>query len=129
MGRLGRMGIEIVDSPRPEDDKMVLPDYHEILELLCKEFEIPGSPDLWSAIEHIKKKMEPPEQSNLKRKCKGCRTSIAHKHSNARFCNSNCKDNFWNRANPRGYAAPYDEENNPQGYDDDDDPSWDAHKH
>ena len=49
------MNIEIVESPRPDDDVMVLPTYREILDLLCDEFNIPGSPCLWNAIQYIKK--------------------------------------------------------------------------
>lgn len=56
------------------------------------------------------------------RRCKGCSTSIAHKHVNAKFCCQRCKDRYHNTVNPRGY---YDPENRPI---DDFDGSWDAHK-
>lgn len=36
------------------------------------------------------------------RKCKGCPKDISHKHPNAKFCGQRCKDNYWNRENPRG---------------------------
>lgn len=46
--------VQIVEAERPEDDITVYPTYHEILDLLCKEFHIPGMVSLWSAIEYIK---------------------------------------------------------------------------
>lgn len=54
------------------------------------------------------------------RKCKGCGCDISHKHPNAKFHSSKCKDRFWNKVNPRGYGL--------SNYDHDFDPSWDAHK-
>ena len=38
------------------------------------------------------------------RKCKGCSADISHKHINAKFHSSSCKDAFHNRHNPRGYG-------------------------
>jgi hypothetical protein len=65
-------------------------------------------------------------KANNKRKCKGCNKDISHKHPNAKFCKSRCKDKFWNTINPRGMAVRQESE----GYDPDDDfdPSWDSHK-
>lgn len=38
------------------------------------------------------------------RQCKECGISINHKHINAKFCKTKCKDDYHNRNNPRGYA-------------------------
>lgn len=39
----------------------------------------------------------------MKRKCKcGCGADISHKHVNAKFLNTEHKDKYWNRVNPRG---------------------------
>lgn len=52
----------------------------------------------------------------MPRRCKGCNKCIEYKHPNAKFCKTKCKDRYWNLANPRGYGAPYSD-NNPCGYD------------
>lgn len=39
-----------------------------------------------------------------KRKCQNCSNSIDHKHINAKFCGSKCKDKYHNKHNPRGYG-------------------------
>lgn len=48
--------IEIVLSPRPEDDSWTPPTYHEMLDYLCRELQVPGSPNFWEAVQYIKKK-------------------------------------------------------------------------
>lgn len=40
------------------------------------------------------------------RTCPTCGKSITHKHPNARFCCTKCKDRYHNINNPRGYYAP-----------------------
>lgn len=40
------------------------------------------------------------------RKCPTCGKSIEHKHLNARFCCTKCKDRYHNTNNPRGYYSP-----------------------
>ena len=45
--------IEIVDSPRPEVEPP-LPTYHALLDALCEEFNVPGSPTFWQAMTFIK---------------------------------------------------------------------------
>lgn len=62
------------------------------------------------------KKMETPK----KRKCKGCGCAINHKHPNARFHNQQCKDDYWNKVNPRGYGSEQNDVEHEEG--------WDAHK-
>ena len=51
--------MKVVPSPRPEDgspeDK--LPTYHEILELFCKEFRIPGSVSIWQVVDELKRRL------------------------------------------------------------------------
>jgi len=46
-----------------------------------------------------------------KRKCPNCNKSIQG-HPNKKFCNSRCKDRYWNRVNPRGFAGrdPWDDD-------------------
>jgi hypothetical protein len=47
--------IELVPSPRPEPgQEPPLPTYHELLNTLCDEFNVPGSPTFSEAIKHIK---------------------------------------------------------------------------
>ena len=53
------MKIELIEGERPSGENPPLPTYHDILNLLCREFEIPGSPSIWSAIEWIKKHPTP----------------------------------------------------------------------
>lgn len=48
--------IKVISSPRPENDNIPLPTYHEILNYICDEFKIPGSPSLWDAVNYIKRK-------------------------------------------------------------------------
>jgi hypothetical protein len=50
--------IEIVLSPRPEDDSWTPPTYHEMLSYLCNELRVPGSPDFREAVQYIKEKYE-----------------------------------------------------------------------
>jgi hypothetical protein len=50
--------IEIVPSPRPEDDKTKWPTYHEMLDYLCRELGVPGSPDFHSAVQWVKQDLE-----------------------------------------------------------------------
>lgn len=50
------MTIEIIEAERPEYDKPNLPGYHEILNYICKELKIPGSPTIWSAVDWIKER-------------------------------------------------------------------------
>ena len=57
-------------------------------------------------------------ESTILRYCKCCKKEITHKHKNAKFCCLECKDDYHNYFNPRGYGLR----------DLDDDPSWDAHK-
>ena len=63
------------------------------------------------------------------KKCKGCDKDISHKHPNAKFCKSKCKDNYWNRENPRGLGLELQglieevEEDNLDA-----DGSWDEHQ-
>lgn len=45
--------VEVVPSPRP-DVEPPLPTYHELLDYLCEEFNIPGSPTFWDAVKYIK---------------------------------------------------------------------------
>lgn len=89
--------------------------------------------------------------NKLNRICKQCQKDISHKHPNAKFCSSQCKDRYHNIHNPRGLGVfmgsdriPWDnkdadrleaqrerEEWSSAGGDDlveDFDPSWDAHK-
>jgi hypothetical protein len=40
-----------------------------------------------------------------RRTCKGCGCDISRKHPNARFHSKACKDDYWNRVNPRGMYA------------------------
>jgi hypothetical protein len=42
---------------------------------------------------------------------------ISHKHPNAKFHNKKCKDNFWNRENPRGIALSGSENDFDTDYD------------
>lgn len=47
--------IEIVPSPRPEPgQEPPLPTYHELLNILCDEFHVPGSPTFSEAVRYIK---------------------------------------------------------------------------
>jgi hypothetical protein len=48
--------VQLVLSPRPEDDSWTPPTYHEMLDYLCKELQVPGSPNFWEAVQYIKKK-------------------------------------------------------------------------
>jgi len=48
--------IELVLSPRPEDDSWTPPTYHEMLDHLCKELKVPGSPNFWEAVQYIKER-------------------------------------------------------------------------
>jgi len=63
----------------------------------------------------------------MSRICKGCSVDISHKHPNAKFHNSSCKDGYWNRVNPRGLGLTLnamiaeDQEHNLDA-----DGSWDA---
>lgn len=50
--------IEIVSCPRPEDDKSRCPTYHEMLDYLCRELGVPGSPDFHSAVQWVKADLE-----------------------------------------------------------------------
>lgn len=61
-----------------------------------------------------------------KRKCKGCSIDISHKHPNAKFHSNKCKDNYWNRENPRGYAVG--EISEYEQIMDECESGWDAHK-
>lgn len=48
--------IEVVPSPRPDDDSVEanpLPTYHELLDTLCEHFGIPGSPDFYGVMDWI----------------------------------------------------------------------------
>ena len=52
--------IEIVPSPRPEDgQEPPLPGYHALLDALCSEFHVPGSPSFWEAMQYIKEHSYP----------------------------------------------------------------------
>lgn len=76
--------------------------------------------DLTAAIrvaENYNRKSEAPKNRN----CKGCNRGINHKHPNAKFCSTSCKDDYWNDVNPRGYGLR-DSEDDGEG------PGWDAHK-
>lgn len=46
------------------------------------------------------------------RKCAECQRDISHKHPNARFCRTRCKDRHHNRQDPRkrAYLGLYSEE-------------------
>jgi|WetSurMetagenome_2_1015567.scaffolds.fasta_scaffold61589_3 hypothetical protein len=48
--------VQLVLSPRPEDDSWTPPTYHEMLDYLCKELRVLGSPNFWEAVQYIKKK-------------------------------------------------------------------------
>jgi predicted RNA-binding Zn-ribbon protein involved in translation (DUF1610 family) len=74
--------------------------------------------ELQEELKQMKEKFLP--KKNSKRICKGCNRDISHKHSNAKFHSPQCKDNYWNSLNPRGYGL--------REPDYDDDSSWDAHK-
>jgi hypothetical protein len=50
--------IEIVPSPRPEDDKPQWPTYHEMLDYLCRELGVPGSPTFWEAVAWVKQDLD-----------------------------------------------------------------------
>lgn len=67
------------------------------------------------------KKYKSTQKKATGRQCKGCGRCLDHKHINARFCGKICKDDYWNRENPRGYGLKVYEAL-------DDDMSWDAHK-
>lgn len=49
----------VVPSPRPEDGKEppLPPDYHVLLNLMCKELSIPGSMTFWEAVAWVKKRL------------------------------------------------------------------------
>ena len=71
----------------------------------------------------------------MKRKCQNCDKSIDHKHPNAKFCRTKCKDKFHNRNNPRGYGVSWTEccdtdyDRWKKGADEASfDPGWDGHK-
>jgi hypothetical protein len=52
------MFIKIISADRPEDEsKYELPKYHELLNYLCDEFKIPGSPSFKEAVNFIKRKI------------------------------------------------------------------------
>ncbi len=65
----------------------------EVFAEFCK-----GMSDAKKAIE----KMTPKSKVETKRRCKHCDKDISHKHPNAKFCNSHCKDKYHNTHNPRG---------------------------
>lgn len=53
------MSIEIIESPRPEDGKEPpLPTYHEMLDYLRTELEIPGAQSFWSAVQYVKHRLQ-----------------------------------------------------------------------
>lgn len=57
-GHVFREPTIVVEADRPSDDVgPPLPTYHEILNRLCVEFRIPGSPDLDEALADIKKRL------------------------------------------------------------------------
>lgn len=62
---------------------------------------IEETPDEVNATVPVKRKTSTP----VKRKCKYCGKSIAHKHPNAKFCNTKHKDKYHNKHNPRGIYA------------------------
>jgi hypothetical protein len=50
--------IVIIESPRPEEGKEPpLPGYHELLEYLCTELRIPGSPTFWDAVSYLRERL------------------------------------------------------------------------
>jgi hypothetical protein len=57
--------IEIVSSPRPEDDTTQWPTYHEMLEYLCCELRVPGSPDFHEAVQWVKRDSDRLKASQL----------------------------------------------------------------
>jgi len=58
--------IDIVSSPRPEPgQEPPLPTYHELLNLLCDEFSVPGSHDFRGAIRYIKEHYPSPSKKFL----------------------------------------------------------------
>lgn len=62
----------------------------------------------------------------MKKLCRNCKRDISRKHSNAIFCsnkgNGNCKDQYHNRVNPRGYDDGYDRDMDAI------EAGWDGHK-
>jgi hypothetical protein len=62
--------IEVVSSPRPEDGhEPPLPTYHELLNTLCDEFHVPGSPTFSEAVRYIKDHSYPPTIQRLRDWC------------------------------------------------------------
>jgi hypothetical protein len=62
--------IEVVSSPRPEDGhEPPLPTYHELLNTLCDEFHVPGSPTFSEAVRYIKDHSYPPMIQRFKNWC------------------------------------------------------------
>jgi hypothetical protein len=49
--------IEIVSCPRPDDDNLPLPTYHQLLNHLCTELGVPGSPTFFEAVAFIKERL------------------------------------------------------------------------
>jgi len=48
----------IVEAQRPETDAHAFPTYHELLDHLCTELGVPGSPSFWEAVVHVKRRLE-----------------------------------------------------------------------
>jgi hypothetical protein len=47
---------KFVEKPSVSEDSF--PKYHDLLDHLCKELRVPGSPSYWEAVAYIKGKME-----------------------------------------------------------------------
>lgn len=50
--------LVILEAPRPESDAHALPTYHQLLDHLCTELGVPGSPSFWEAVAHVKRRLE-----------------------------------------------------------------------
>jgi hypothetical protein len=50
------MKIEIESAARPEVEPP-LPGYHELLDLLCRELGVPGSPTFREAVAYVKSRL------------------------------------------------------------------------
>jgi hypothetical protein len=50
--------IILEEAERPEDDKAVFPTYHEMLDYMCKELNVPGMQSFWGAVAWIKKERD-----------------------------------------------------------------------
>lgn len=48
--------LVILEAPRTDRD-VQFPTYHELLDHLCSELGVPGSPSFWEAVAHVKRRL------------------------------------------------------------------------